>query len=89
MPRVLTLVGLAAGAPAATQPMLVPTKSPFVEQSTERVPVSGHTLVGLVSTVTGQPPSRLSGATPPLPAATPAAPALAAAAAPPMAAAGE
>ena len=56
MLRVLTLMSLAAAAPVAAQPALVPTKSPFVERLTERVPVSGRTLVGLISAATMQPP---------------------------------
>ena len=42
--------------PAMAQPMLAPTTSPFAERLTERVPVSGRTLVGLVSAASAAPP---------------------------------
>ncbi len=56
MLRVLVLAGLIAATPVAAQSMLMPTTFPFAERLTERVPVSGRTLVGLVSAATAQPP---------------------------------
>ena len=56
MLRVLVLAGLIAATPVAAQPMFMPTTHPFAERLTERVPVSGRTLVGLVSAATVQPP---------------------------------
>lgn len=41
---------------AAAQPRLEPTATPFAERLTDRVPVSGRTLVGLLSVLTGEPP---------------------------------
>jgi len=55
MLRFLLLICLAA-APAVAQPMLKPVSMPFNERWTERVPVSGRTLVGLVSVAGVQPP---------------------------------
>ncbi|MGI4976809.1 MAG: hypothetical protein ACRYG6_07685 [Janthinobacterium lividum] len=47
---------LAAGSGAA-EPLLEPTATPFAERLTDRVPVSGRTLVGLLSVLTNQPPN--------------------------------
>ena len=54
--RALVLLCMAA-APAAAQPVLTPVSMPFNERWAEHVPVSGRTLVGLVSTADAQPPS--------------------------------
>ena len=42
--------------PAMAQPVLAPTALPFAERLTERVQVSGRTLVGLVSAASAAPP---------------------------------
>ncbi len=55
MLRLLLLICFAA-APAVAQPMLKPVSMPFNERWTERVPVSGRTLVGLVSVAGVRPP---------------------------------
>lgn len=49
MLRVIALLCMASGA-AVAQAVLSPVSQPFHERWTERVPVSGRTLVGLVST---------------------------------------
>ncbi len=53
--RLAFLCLLAAGH-ASAQPILEPTITPFAERLTNRVPVSGRTLVGLLSSATAQPP---------------------------------
>lgn len=58
MLRALILICIAA-APAVAQPALTPVRMPFNERLTDRVPVSGRTLVGLVSVATVQPPTGL------------------------------
>lgn len=54
--RVALILALSAGS-ADAQPVLEPVQLPFVERLTDRVPVSGRTLVGLLSAPTAQPPS--------------------------------
>ncbi len=54
--RLLTGVFLLVTGPAAAQPLLEPAATPFEERLTDRVPVSGRTLVGLLSVLTSQPP---------------------------------
>ncbi len=53
--RALTFLCMAV-APAAAQPVLTPVSMPFNERWADHVPVSGRTLVGLVSTADAQPP---------------------------------
>ena len=55
--RVLMILCLNAGS-AAAQAVLAPVSMPFNERWTERVPVSGRTLVGLISTAASQEPGK-------------------------------
>ena len=55
MRRLVLALSLVAG-PALAQPVLEPVKLPFSERLTERVPVSGRTLVGLLSAPSNEPP---------------------------------
>ena len=52
-----TLAFLFAATPVAAQTVLTPVSMPFNERWTERVPVSGRSLVGVVSSEGAQPPA--------------------------------